>query len=279
MSHVLIAGCGDLGARIGRRFRELGDDVWGLRRSASAIPAEFQPIVADLTDPDTLRDLPPALDRVVYAVSAGGFAVENYRAAYVDGVRNLLDALDSRDPFPTFLFISSTSVYGQRDGEWVDEDSATAPEHFSGTTMLEGEELAKSVGGTAFRLAGIYGPGRTRLLDRVRAGDAKCTPTENFLNLIHVEDAAQAVVHIADRQDRADTYNVVDNAPTNRNEVITWLATQLGLPEPPIGDDPNTASRVFRTNKRTNNTQLRTTRFEPQYPTYKEGYAELLEGS
>ena len=173
MARILIAGCGDVGATLGQRLSAAGHEVWGLKRRPADLPPGIRPLAADLTDPATLNVLPPDLDAVVYSAAAAGFGEAAYQAAYVAGVRNLLDALRQAGQQPQrLLFTSSTSVYAQHQGEWVDEDSPAEAEGFSGRCIRDGERLMGDSGWPAVvvRFGGIYGPGRTRLIDSVRAG-------------------------------------------------------------------------------------------------------------
>src|SRR5262245_25881393 len=165
MANVLIAGCGYVGSALARRRVERGDNVFGLRRNPVDLPPGVVPIAADLAVPRSLADLPGALDVVVYAASPGGRDDAFYRTAYVEGLRNLLAALAERGQKPRrTIFVSSTAVYGQSRGEWVDETSPTTPTHFSGKRLLEAEALLRDSGltGVVLRLGGIYGPRRTR---------------------------------------------------------------------------------------------------------------------
>src|SRR5262245_15176695 len=194
MSKVLIAGCGYVGSALGAALVADGDVVYGLRRRVVSLPAGIQPIEADLAVPKTLRDLPDGLDFVVYAASPGGPDDALYRTAYVEGLSRLLEALkNKRQNLRRVFLLSSTSVYGQSKGEWVDESTACAPLDFRGRRILEAEALltASDQGYTIVRLGGIYGPQRDRMIERVRSGRATY-PKGNprFHNRIHRDDCA-----------------------------------------------------------------------------------------
>jgi len=163
---ILIAGCGDIGTRLGLQLAAQGWKVYAVRRNPAALPSRFFSIRADLGDPESLRALPGGADFVLYTATAARFDEAHYRAVYVDGVRNVLAA----SPSPNFFFVSSSAVYGQDDGAWVNEQSPTAPRHFNGRVMLEGEHVVRAHGGVCVRFSGIYGPRRTRLVDTVRRG-------------------------------------------------------------------------------------------------------------
>ncbi|MEY2936677.1 MAG: hypothetical protein RL033_7426, partial [Pseudomonadota bacterium] len=186
---MLIAGCGYVGTALGLELTRQGDRVWGVRRDASQLPDALLPLSADLGDPATLRLLPRAVDYLVYCAGADEASDRAYTRIYVDGLRNVLHALAGTGLRHAF-FTSSTAVYGQAAGEWVDESSETTPAHFSGRRLLEAERvlLEHDVPGTILRCSGIYGPGRTRLIDNVRQGSA--TPSQRFTNRIHRDDVA-----------------------------------------------------------------------------------------
>lgn len=278
---VLIAGCGYVGSVLAGQLLERGHHVWGLRRRVERLPEGVQGIAADLSDPDTLWELPAKLDYVVYAASAGGRSDEQYRAAYVDGVGNLLSALrQGNHPVRRVLFTSSTGVYGQTSGEWVDEDSPTEPTDFTGARLLEGEQLL--LGGpfpaVVLRLGGIYGPGRTRLIEQVRRGEAKLPAgPPRYTNRIHRDDAAAALAHLIPLPSPEPLYLGVDDEPADLADVYRWLAVQLGAPLPPRAK--TAADQRPRSNKRCRNTRLRASGFMFRNPTFREGYARLLGGA
>jgi nucleoside-diphosphate-sugar epimerase len=289
MSRILIAGCGDLGATLGQALYTAGHQVWGLKRHPADLPQGIQPIAADLTDPATLAHLPPDLDCLVYSAAAAGFSETQYQAAYVTGVRHLLEALrQAGQHLQRLLFTSSTSVYAQHQGEWVDEDSPAEAEGFSGRCIRQGEQLMWTSGwpAVAVRFGGIYGPGRTRLIDSVRDGTATCPEgAPIYTNRIHRDDCARVLEHLLQLPESEKLYIAVDDDPAPLHEVLDWLATQLGTPkphrvaQPPVKPGAETrrdpATRM-RASKRCSNARLRATGFQFRYPGYRDGYAALL---
>lgn len=278
---VLIAGCGHVGCELGRRLAAQGHRVWGLRRSPEAeLPTGVERVSADLTDPASLDALPRGVEAVVYAASAGGFSDERYRAAYVDGPRNLLALLAERgEAVRRAIFVSSTGVYGQQGGEWVDEDSPAEADHFSAAHLRGGERLflASPFGGVVARLGGIYGPGRTRLLERVRRGEEPCGPAASlWTHRIHRDDAAGALAHLLALPDPEPLYLVVDREPVERCALLRWLAERLGAPPPPIAEHRGENER--RGNKRCSSARLVASGYAFEYPTYREGYGALIDG-
>ena len=280
MAQVLIAGCGYVGTALGLRLAAEGHVVWGLRRHTDALPPSIRPLAADLIAPQTLRALPPALDLVFYTAAADEFDDAAYRAAYVEGLRNLLGALDShRQHLRRVFFTSSTGVYAQCAGDWVNETSLTEPVHFSGIRMLEGEHLllASKFPATVLRLAGIYGPARTPMVDSVRRGIAVCTDGPPvYTNRIHRDDCAGALHHLMTLSQPDLLYLGVDHEPAAQCAVLRWLAAQLGVPPPCIEPSSSSDTRLHRGNKRCSNAKLVASSYAFRYPTFRAGYAALL---
>jgi nucleoside-diphosphate-sugar epimerase len=293
---VLLAGCGDLGTEAGLRFAVAGHRVVGWRRSPEKLPAAIEGVAADLSS-DELPPIPADTTAVVVAIAADSPTEDAYRTAYVDGLSNVLDAvLASGAGVRRILFVSSTAVYGDAGGGWIDERTTPEPGGFSGRVIREAEELLYSrLRGTgitpvALRLGGIYGPGRTRLIDQVRGGSAVIPAASRFTNRIHRDDAAAAIVHLCTMDAvPAPVYLGVDNEPAELGDVLGFLAAELGLPRPASESDgvAGGGSASERTaggepsrggNKRASNGLLRSTGFEFQYPSFREGYRAVLAG-
>ena len=278
MARVLVAGCGYVGTALAARLAAEGHAVWTLRRSAGAPSSGATAIRADLTDAGALRRLPPRLDDVFYTASADGTDDRAYRSAYVDGLRYLLAALDGH-PIRRIVFTSSTGVYAQSRGEWVDEDSPAEPTHFSGKRLLEGERLLAlaSFPATVVRLAGIYGPGRAGLVERVRRVEAVIPgggPV--YANRIHRDDCAGVLRHVMMLEHAAPLYVAADEEPAEMAVVLRWIAERLGV-SPPKVDSHEAGSRYGRaSNKRVRNARLLASGCRFRYPTFREGYGELI---
>jgi nucleoside-diphosphate-sugar epimerase len=274
---VLIAGCGDVGTALGLQLVRRGHTVWGLRRRVDLLPPEILPIALDLVH-DPLPGRIPSVDRVVYAAAADQGTEDAYRAAYVDGPGRLLDFMEAAEtPRPDrFLFVSSTAVYGSTGGEWVDEDSPCHPDGFRGSTVLEGERRVWSspIPGVVLRLGGIYGPGRTRMLDLVRSGRARCPHGPPvWTNRIHRDDCAGALAHLLEHPRPEPLYLGVDHEPTPLCDLYRELAEMLGVPAPGIDPEPSRD----RSNKRVSSLRLRESGYQFRFPTFREGYRQLLE--
>jgi nucleoside-diphosphate-sugar epimerase len=278
---VLIAGCGFVGTALAARLVEDGARVWGLRRTmpgSSDLAAGVEPLVADLRDPDLATTLPEGLDRVFFTAAADAGDEASYRAAYVEALDNLLGVLEARDAScPRVLFTSSTSVYHQDDGSEVDETSPTRPESHRGRVMLEAEKrlAASPLEGIVVRLGGIYGPGRSRLVDRVREGRVSVLRGgPQYTNRIHRDDAAGCLAHLAALEAPANLYLGVDDEPADRREVVRWLARRLGAPEP-AESDPGPGP--VGSGKRCMNKRLRDSGYALRFPGFRDGYAAMLE--
>nr|WP_111721496.1 SDR family oxidoreductase [Homoserinimonas sp. OAct 916] len=276
---VVIAGCGDLGTETGLRFAAQGYPVMGLRRSAQKLPREIEGQPVDLSA--EAPTLPADTNIVVIALTPDERNVDGYRAAFVDSIRFLVTAIhrDCARP-PRVLFVSSTAVYGVDDGTWVDAATLAKPTAPTAIVLREAEETLLELipEATILRLGGIYGPGRTRQIDRVRDGVETISPEPRFTNRIHRDDAAAAIVHLMTMQDWPETvYIGVDDAPVDRREVVEFLARNLGLPVPSVAAD-SARSQKSR-GKRCHNARLRESGFVFAYPTYREGYEAVLAGT
>ena len=280
MADILIAGCGYVGTALGILLAAEDHLVWGLRRHTEALPPSIRPLVADLTVPKTLQALPSSLDFVFYTAGADRFDDVAYRAAYVEGLHNLLDALTGQNQQPRrILFTSSTGVYAQSSGEWVDETSPTRPSDCSGIRLLEGERLllGSQFPATVLRFGGIYGPGRARLIESVREGFAVCAEGPPvYTNRIHRDDCAGALRHLMNLPQPDRLYVGVDQEPAEQCAVLLWLATQLGVSSPRVEPSSEPQTRRHQSNKRCVSARLVASGYAFRYPTFREGYAALL---
>jgi nucleoside-diphosphate-sugar epimerase len=281
MSRVLIAGCGSVGSALAERLVADGCDVWGMRRNPGALPRGVHPLAADLTRAETLSDLPAGIDFAVYAAGAGASDEAAYRAIYLDGLGNLMRTLVDMGEKPRRVFFtSSTSVYGQKRGEWVDESSPTHPLGFSGEIMLSAERLltGSPFAATIVRLSGIYGPGRGRLIDLVRGGRAFYRPgPHHYTNRIHSDDAAGVLRHLMRFESPEDLYLGTDCEPADEAEVYRWLAEAMAVPAPRNLSEGEAVPPRRTGSKRCRNARLLNSGYRFRYPTFREGYGALLQ--
>ncbi|AZH24954.1 SDR family oxidoreductase [Haloplanus aerogenes] len=283
---VAILGCGYVGLELGRQLTAAGHDVIGVRRSDAGLDAieaaGFDAVRADATDADSLAAVPD-VDWLVYAASAGGRSVDAARAAYVDGLRTAVETFNARSSPPDRLvYTSSTGVYGDHDGDWVDETTTPDPATDRQRVLLEAERVALEEGsldGTVVRFGGLYGPDRYRLeyyLDR--------PVTEGYLNSIHRDDAAGVVAYLLET-DRArdDVVLAVDDEPVSKWAFADWLADECGVAHPPKQTVEERAadgdvSRRVRANKRCANDYLHDLGYDFRFPTVWEGYRPAIDG-
>ena len=276
MQKILIAGCGDVGNELASTLKSAGHVVWGLRRSPDRLCAGINPIGCDLRKPLPPATLPAHIDQVVFLPTPGERREAAYRSIFIDGLNHLLDALATLDAPPTRLvFVSSTSVYGQDEGEQINESSATQPAGFAGRVLLEAESVARrsSIPCVVVRLAGIYGPGRRRLIDRVEAGVLADEQGNHYTNRIHRDDCAGVLAHVMQLKQPHETYIGVDNESAPLHAVMSWIATQLGTPQ---RRDDAAAEHGSCTGKRCQNARLTATGYRFKYPDFRAGYGELL---
>jgi nucleoside-diphosphate-sugar epimerase len=273
---VLIAGCGDLGQRVARGLLARGEEVYALRRHP---PAQDNSAVhwlgADLTDAQSLHDLPAGITQLVYAPTPDARDEVAYRRTFVDGLGCLLAALDQRS-LQRMLFVSSSAVYGDHGDEWVDEDTQPAPSGFNGNVLLETETWLASqpVRSVVLRLAGLYGPGRMHVIEQLRAGAARVPRrAQHWANRIHVEDAAAAIVHLLGINEPQRLYLGVDDTPLPLDVLYDYLAALIHAPAVAEGPAPAGVG-----SKRLSNARLRASGFHFQWPDSRTGYAELLKG-
>jgi nucleoside-diphosphate-sugar epimerase len=277
MPRILIAGCGYVGQAAAGFFCDGGWEVEGWIRSpesAALLSGKRYPVYAvDIADRAEVCARAGMFDAVVHCASSRGGDGGIYRRIYLDGSRNLLD----RFVGSTILFTSSTSVYAQKDGSWVTEESETKPARETGQILLETENLVLTRGGIVARLAGIYGPRRSALLSNFLSGKSVVDPeNDRFVNLVHRDDIAAAIFLLLDRRlQRNQIYNVVDDHPIRQSECYRWLAERLNRPTPPAGKSTSERKRGD-SNKRVSNAKLRRLGWVPQYPTFAEAMGKSI---
>lgn len=242
--HVLIVGCGYLGERAASLWRESGHRVTALTRNPDRHPEwmvlGMNIVQGDVLDRDSLKSL-PAADLCLYAVGHDRTAAADKRTVYVDGLRNVLSEIRGR--VPRLLFISSTSVYGQSQGEWVNEQSPCQPESEAGRICLDAEQQVREFypeaaagapqSAVLLRLAGIYGPGRLiARCDQLKQGQVLSGCPDAWLNLIYVDDTVQAVKRLSECPAGRGLFLLSDETPLTRREFYEAIAARIGAPPP-----------------------------------------------
>ncbi len=276
MANLLLVGCGDLGAGLAARLVASGHRVTALKRTPPAAPlAGVAYRFADLTQPHTLADLGGSFAQVFVILAPGARDAAAYQALYGAGVDHLRARLAGC--VEHWFFVSSTSVYGQDAGEWVDEDAPAAPSAATAKWLLTAERCLADAGvpATTVRFSGIYGPGRERLLRQVLAGAPVQYDPPSYTNRIHRDDCLGVLEWLHRRQlagtGLASLYLASDDEPAPAGDVARWLAAELGVPPPPA------AAAGSGQNKRCRNARITHAGYRFAYPSWREGYRGVIE--
>jgi nucleoside-diphosphate-sugar epimerase len=283
---ALIVGCGDVGIRTGALLVQRGWSVAGVRRNPARLPAELTGYGADYTHPgslDFIAELKP--DVVLATFNPADRSIAGYKKGFQTGMGNLLAGLGRHRPRHIFM-ASSTRVFAEAQGGWVDEGSALSAEDPFAQEIIAAEEalLSSSHAASVVRFAGIYGIPGGRLLSRIRRGEL-CPPEPvSYTNRIHRDDCAGFLAHLLQRvEDGAalePVYIGVDDLPAPRYEVESWLAAEMGVTDsivalPASSADPTRHNRAGH--KRCRNIALRNSGYSLMFSHYKSGYGALLE--
>lgn len=280
----LIFGCGYLGCRVAQQWLSAGDSVYVVtrkpERAVELAAAGFHPLIGEITQSATLPPL-PEVDTILFAVGYDRASGQSIEQVYVDGLKNVLAAIVS--PPKHFIYISSTGVFGQVAGDWVDEDSPCSPTRPGGIACLAAERLLQTSQladrAIILRLAGIYGPQRIPRAADIRAGRPIDAPATGFLNLIHVDDAARIVVAAAQQLSPPGLYVVSDGQPVQRGEYYGELARLLQGPAPTFSEPPVGSPSAARagSDKRVRPTKLfADMALTLTYPSYRSGLAAII---
>ncbi len=283
MPRVLIAGCGYVGCATADLFQRSGWAVEGWTsspESATALSGKSFPVRAvDLTSGEAVAAAATPQDAIIHCASSGGGGAEQYNRIYLQGVRNLAAAF----PHTLLLFTSSTSVYAQSASEWVTEESPAEPQRETGRILRAAEDFVLARKGVVSRLSGIYGPGRSALLEKVLRGEGVSPGRDRYLNQVHRDDIAsalhllvtQAVENAESESTAGAIFNVSDGNPLSRREAVEWLAARLQR----ALTAPTTASENRKrgdSNKRVSNAKLRALGWSPRYPTFQSAMTESI---
>jgi nucleoside-diphosphate-sugar epimerase len=281
---VLIVGCGYVGLPLGAELARQGHEVFGVRRTTAAESelraAGIEPLVADITKPEDLARLPGPFDWVVNTVSSTKGGVEEYRAVYLHGTRNLIEWLSAAPP-KKFVYTGSTSVYGQTDGSAVKETSPTEPTSETSKILVETEKLLlaavaeRKFPAVILRVAGIYGPGRGHLFLQYLKNEAKIAGKgERLINMIHRDDLVGIIIAALKSGRVGEIYNAVDDEPVAQIHFFRWLSETLGKWMPPFGSEEENAERKRGlTNKKVSNRKLKMELgYQFKYPNFRKGY-------
>jgi nucleoside-diphosphate-sugar epimerase len=243
-----------------------------------------------LQDPHILEKISSmCFDAVVITLTPDGRDASAYKRAYYDNVCCLLALWQKHTPPRLVVFVSSTRVYGQCDGEWVDESSATSIADVNAQILVDSENLllASGINVAIIRFSGIYGPGRDYLLRMVSAGQIG---GENYSNRIHIDDCVGTICHVlenAPQENCGEIFLASDSMPVSSRKVRTWLAAQMGIKLADVGPDlsvsegsslikNNSPSFSRAGNKRCSNKKLLAAGYQFKYPSYITGYKDVV---
>jgi nucleoside-diphosphate-sugar epimerase len=282
---VLIVGCGDLGVRAGTALLQRGWSVAGVRRDATRLPTMFLGHAVDYTQPASLSFVETLRPDFILAIfNPADRSISGYRLGFQTAMDNLLSGLGQHRP-RHILMTSSTRVFAEAQGGWVDESSAVTTDDSAALAMLAAERALLESGNNAsvVRFAGIYGNPDNFLIARISRGE-RCPPAPvSYTNRIHREDCAAFLVHLLLKANAGATlrslYIGVDDDPAPQYEVQCWLAERLGIPDHDKkgqAQRSESASRSVSGNKRCRNLALHQSGYQLKYPDYRSGYTALL---
>ena len=290
---ILIAGCGDIGSQLAELFYKdtrskniTGPDnfqTYGLKRSKGIDTNCIRWIQADLTRPQTLTSIPEA-DYLIYTATPGQRTEAAYRRTYLEGLKHIVNAVE-KTRIKRIFMVSSTSVYGQNNGIWVNEQTPAVPQSFSGRIIREAESWLEnhSIPSSIIRFSGIYGPGRDFLIRKILAGGYSLQQSPpKYSNRIHRDDCALVLAHLIRRDNLnkplASTYLASDCEPASEWEVHQWLGRRLGAEIPTAATHQRTThQRTVKQNKRCSNSRLLQSGFVFKYPNFRIGYQAMIQ--
>lgn len=274
---VLFIGCGDIAQRTAKGLSKKYD-CFGLRRNPEKLATEITPITADASNFQQLLSVASGgFDIWVATLTPAEFTRQAYQQSYLAVAQAMAQAVNALHQAPKLIiWVSSTSVYGDNKGDWVDETTKPNPVTFSGEILLQAEQIIQNLpcSSTVVRFSGIYGPGRSRLLDQVRAGKGRPKLPEHWTNRIHADDCAGVLAHLIGRSESGNLiepiYLASDCQPVTQHDVRQWLAKQLSvdLVEETVAIGPV---------RRCSNRLLLESGFSFNYPSFREGYTALIE--
>lgn len=273
MANILIIGCGTIGGQLALQLAAQGHTVTGLKRNPPATASGINYVAADIIAPETLSGLAISPDVVFFIVSADARTEQSYHDIYQLGLANVL----AQFPKPPWFFISSTSVYGQTQGEWVDEESDANPVALTAQLIRQAEQrvVAANPDNVVVRFSGLYGAGSLHLLRMARAAPVIQQTPPYFTNRIHQHDATGILAFLLQKRlegARLQPYYLAsDDDPAPLWDVVSWLAQRMGCPPP----SAKAQGPVDESNKRCDNRRLKALGYRFRYASYQDGYRGL----
>jgi nucleoside-diphosphate-sugar epimerase len=270
---ILVVGCGYVGRPLALLWQKEGHEITAWVHSpetAAALASDrFAGIVVGSVADEMIWRRLGRYDRVIHCASSGRGGPAAYREVFVEGIQ----AMVTHQPQARLLMVSSTSVYGQTQGEIVTEESAAEPSSETSRILREAEHIALRAEAIVVRSSGIYGPGRAVLFEKLRRGETVIEGDgSRWLNQIHQRDLVVALDRAMAAAQPGEIYNASDDESTTQHAFYAWCSEFLGVPMPPRGPI-NPARKRGLTNKRVANTRLRALGWRPVYPSFREGLA------
>lgn len=279
MAKVLIVGCGTIGTQLAHNLSAKGHHVTGLKRNPPKFDIEdIDYFTGDISLAQDLVELPSDFEYVYFILSPDGRYKESYQAVYETGLNNLIDRFAKKGVSPHWFFISSTSVYGQTEGEWVDEESIAEPENITSQYIRQAEQQLMDLNpqNIVVRFSGIYGPGREYLLRMAKQQTAIQKIPPYYTNRIHEQDCIGVLVFLLEQSLAGvamdQCYLASDDNPASMWDVISWLTEHMNCPAPKV----KVNDKDVIMNKRCNNKRLKSLGYQFQYADFKAGYIELI---
>jgi len=277
MAKILIVGCGAIGTELAHVLSAKGHQVTGLKRNPpTAYDGGIVYFKADIASAKDLDDLAADFDQLFFIVSPKGRTEADYQAVYETGLNNLL----AKYPQKPWIFVSSTSVYGQSQGEWVDENSIAEPDNANSRLIRQAEQRLTAINpeNIIVRFSGIYGPGREYLLRQAQQGPSIQQNPPYFTNRIHQQDCVGVLAFLLEQRLAGvaleQCYLASDDDPAPLWDVMSWLTSQLKCQAPTV----KTVDQDAGMNKRCSNRRLKALGYQFNYAGYKDGYHELISG-
>jgi len=275
--NILFIGCGDIAQRAANIVAD-SHQCFGLRRNPNQLPSYITPITANAADTQKLLSIASqGFDVWIATMTPAEFTKQAYEQAYLAVAQAIAATVSAVHNPPKFIiWVSSTSVYGDCAGDWVDETTEANPVTFSGEILLQAEQIIKDLPckSTVVRFSGIYGPGRTRLIDQVRSGKGRPKTPQQWSNRIHADDCGGVLAHLIKLYESGkpieQIYLASDCQPVTQHDIRNWLADRLSvdLVEQTVAIGPV---------RRCNNQLLLDSGYKFKYPSFKQGYTALLE--
>lgn len=287
--YILIIGCGDIGQRVARIWKKRAKSVFGVVRTEESLNTlrqqHIHAIAADLDNPDSLSNLPSKHSLLYYFAPPPSQGVEDSRIA------NFLKSMD-KDNLPAHLiYISTSGVYGDQQGQLINEQTPANPQVDRAKRRYHAEQQLQqwckdnAVALTILRVGGIYGPNRLplqRLKDQVPMLQENLAPQTNR---IHADDLAQVCVAAANKNAKGEIYNVSDGTNSNMTEYFNTIADACGLPRPPLVDwdeaektiSKGMLSYLKESRRMDNSKMMNELEITLKYPTLKAGLKSCIE--